>query len=122
MKLDDLIYRLKKRAEIRRQISTRKSVVEGKPDRIAELLEEAAAQLGKPKVIVLGEYSISEGTNCGLWFSHESGEGMQITEETLKAMFIEIAPELPEHIVKLKAELVEVCMRHLGPLKKGVEE
>ena len=40
-----LIYRLRKRAEIRRQIATRKSVQEGKPDRIAELLEEAAARL-----------------------------------------------------------------------------
>lgn len=39
---EDLIERLKKRAEIRRQIPTRKSVQEGKPDRIADLLEEAA--------------------------------------------------------------------------------
>jgi hypothetical protein len=43
---DDLVYRLRKRAEIRRQISTRKSVQEGKPDRIADLLEEAADELG----------------------------------------------------------------------------
>jgi hypothetical protein len=42
---EDLIYRLEKRAEIRRQISTRKSVQEGKPDRIADLLEEAAKVL-----------------------------------------------------------------------------
>ncbi len=42
---EDLIFRLRKRAEIRRQISTRKSVQEGKPDRIAELLEEAANEL-----------------------------------------------------------------------------
>ena len=41
----DLIYRLRKRAEIRRQISTRKSVQEGAPDRIADLLEEAANAL-----------------------------------------------------------------------------
>ena len=38
----DLVYRLNKRAEIRRQIATRKSVQEGKPDRIADLLEEAS--------------------------------------------------------------------------------
>ena len=38
----DLVYRLRKRAEIRRQIPGRKSVEEGKPDRIADLLEEAA--------------------------------------------------------------------------------
>ena len=42
---EDLIYRLRKRAEIRRQISTRKSVQEGKPDRIADLLEEAAKEI-----------------------------------------------------------------------------
>jgi hypothetical protein len=41
----DLVYRLLKRAEIRRQISTRKSVQEGAPDRIADLLEEAAAEI-----------------------------------------------------------------------------
>lgn len=42
---NDIVYRLLKRAEIRRQIPTRKSVVEGKPDRIADLLEEAAAEI-----------------------------------------------------------------------------
>lgn len=41
----DLIFRLKERARIRRQIPTRKSVQEGKPDRIADLLEEAATVL-----------------------------------------------------------------------------
>ena len=40
-----LIYRLRKRAEIRRQILTRKSVQEGQPDRIADLLEEAANEI-----------------------------------------------------------------------------
>ena len=43
----DLVFRLLKRAEIRRQISTRKSVQEGKPDRISDLLEEAAAEINK---------------------------------------------------------------------------
>ena len=41
----DLVYRLRKRAEIRRQIPGRRSVQEGAPDRIADLLEEAAAEL-----------------------------------------------------------------------------
>ena len=41
----DLVERLLKRAEIRRQIPSRKSVQEGKPDRIADLLEEAAARI-----------------------------------------------------------------------------
>lgn len=44
---NDIVYRLRKRAEIRRQISTRKSVQEGKPDRIADLLEEAANEIEK---------------------------------------------------------------------------
>jgi putative methionine-R-sulfoxide reductase with GAF domain len=47
MSNDDLVYRLRKRAEIRRQIDTRKSVQEGKPDRIADLLEEAADYIEK---------------------------------------------------------------------------
>lgn len=42
---EDLIYRLRKRAEIRRQIPTRKSVQEGQADRIADLLDEAAEQI-----------------------------------------------------------------------------
>jgi len=45
MNQEDLVFRLRKRAEIRRQISSRKSVQEGKPDRIADLLEEAANEI-----------------------------------------------------------------------------
>lgn len=41
----DLVERLRKRAEIRRQITTRKSVQNNEPDRIADLLEEAATAL-----------------------------------------------------------------------------
>jgi hypothetical protein len=41
----DLVYRLRKRAEIRRQIPGRKSVEEGAPDRIADILEEAANEI-----------------------------------------------------------------------------
>ena len=44
---NDLVYRLRKRAEIRRQISTRKSVQEGARDRISDLLEEAARELDR---------------------------------------------------------------------------
>lgn len=40
-----LVYRLRKRAEIRRQIKDRKSVQEGARDRIADLLEEAANEI-----------------------------------------------------------------------------
>ena len=45
MNEQDLIFRLRKRAEIRRQIPSRKSVQEGAPDRIADLLEEAANEI-----------------------------------------------------------------------------
>lgn len=44
-KTQDLVDRLRKRAEIRRQIPGRKSVQEGKPDRLAELLDEAADEI-----------------------------------------------------------------------------
>jgi len=40
-----LVFRLRKRAEIRRQIPNRKSVQEGQPDRMADLLEEAANEI-----------------------------------------------------------------------------
>ena len=45
MNENDIVYRLQKRAEIRRQILDRKSVQEGKPDRIADILEEAAREI-----------------------------------------------------------------------------
>ena len=45
----DLILRLRIRASIRRQISTRRSVQEGKPDRLADLLEESANELSRLK-------------------------------------------------------------------------
>lgn len=43
--VDDLVYRLAKRAEIRRQIPGRRSVENNEPDRIADLLEEAAKKI-----------------------------------------------------------------------------
>ena len=39
---DDLVYRLRERARIRRSITTRKSVQNNEPDRIADLLLESA--------------------------------------------------------------------------------
>jgi hypothetical protein len=42
-----LVFRLRKRAEIRRQNKDRKSVQEGANDRIADLLEEAANEIDK---------------------------------------------------------------------------
>jgi len=62
--VDDLVYRLRKRAEIRRQISTRKSVQEGKPDRIADLLEEAADAFDSSKdrlIRIMGTFDLATG-------------------------------------------------------------
>ena len=56
--MTDLVYRLRKRAEIRRQIDTRKSVQEGKPDRIADLLEEAADYIEKREWVGLTDVEI----------------------------------------------------------------
>jgi hypothetical protein len=42
---EDLVIRLRKRAAIRRSIQSRKSVQEGKPDRLADLLDEAASKI-----------------------------------------------------------------------------
>lgn len=50
-----LVFRLRKRAEIRRQIPGRKSVEEGTTDRIADLLEEAATE------IELLQYQLKQG-------------------------------------------------------------
>jgi hypothetical protein len=47
-----LLYRLRKRAEIRRQIPGRLAVVENKPDRIADLLDESANEIAKLRNIV----------------------------------------------------------------------
>ena len=49
MNEQDLVFRLRERARIRRQIKDRKSVREGKPDRISDLLEEAANELERLK-------------------------------------------------------------------------
>jgi hypothetical protein len=56
MNEQDLVYRLRKRAEIRRQIPGRKSVEEGKPDRIADILEEAANEIEKLRNEILKNY------------------------------------------------------------------
>ena len=56
-----LVFRLRKRAEIRRQIPGRKSVEEGTPDRIADLLEEAANKIER-LTEVLDEHDIRPDT------------------------------------------------------------
>lgn len=49
---NDIVYRLRKRAEIRRQIPNRKSVQENQPDRIADLLEESANEIETLRTLV----------------------------------------------------------------------
>jgi hypothetical protein len=51
-----LVYRLRKRAEIRRQIPGRKSVEEGTRDRIADLLEEAAREIERLQRIIVDDW------------------------------------------------------------------
>ena len=50
---DDLIYRLRKRADIRRQIPGRKSVQNNETDRIADLLDEAADAIDRLEMVIL---------------------------------------------------------------------
>ena len=71
---EDLVYRLRKRAEIRRQIPNRKSVQDNQPDRLSDLLEEAANEIERLNNINAGidrntddkEYSMGteEGYNA----------------------------------------------------------
>ena len=49
-----LVEKLRTRASIRRNIKDRKSVQEGKPDRIADLLEEAADEIERKDDIING--------------------------------------------------------------------
>ena len=49
-----LVERLRTRASIRRNIKDRKSVQEGKPDRVADLLEEAADEIERKDNIING--------------------------------------------------------------------
>ena len=59
MNEEPLVYRLRKRAEIRRNIPHRKSVQEGKPDRIAELLDEAADEIeALQNIIIMMEHRL----------------------------------------------------------------
>lgn len=56
-----LVFRLRKRAEIRRQIPGRKSVEEGAPDRIATLLDEAANEIERLNDKIDGLYQDMAG-------------------------------------------------------------
>lgn len=60
----DLVYRLRKRASIRRQIPSRKSVLEGQPDRIADLLEEAACFIDRQPTPVPKNIELINALRC----------------------------------------------------------
>jgi hypothetical protein len=51
---ETLIHRLRKRAEIRLSITSRKSVQENLPDKISELLLEAASRIKELESVVQG--------------------------------------------------------------------
>jgi hypothetical protein len=75
---DDLVYRLRKRAEIRRQIPDRKSVQEGQPDRIADLLEEAADALEKREWA--GQPDLARVGEVGIWGDKREWVGLTADE------------------------------------------
>ena len=49
----DIVYRLLKRAEIRNSITSRKSVLLNQPDRLSELLIEAANEIKELREFIL---------------------------------------------------------------------
>ena len=56
-----LVFRLYKRAEIRRQIPGRLAVTEGKPDKIANLLDEAAMEIQRLQATIANISQVSKG-------------------------------------------------------------
>lgn len=78
--MNDLVYRLRKRAEIRRQIPTRKSVQEGRPDRIADLLEEAADYIENFEWVGLTDEERDECINGTAWVGEEKEVRVKIVE------------------------------------------
>lgn len=49
---EDIVYRLKTRADIRDNAATRKSVQEGKVDRLSALLREAATLIQGQRILL----------------------------------------------------------------------
>lgn len=82
-----LVFRLRKRAEIRRQIPGRKSVEEGAPDRIADLLEEAADEIQRLKKVNRDQFYELEGvivdTEEGHGFDHVCLNTVKRVQQTL---------------------------------------
>lgn len=57
----DIVEKLRTRAEIRRNIPGRRSVQEGAPDRIADLCDEAADEILKLRMYLAHSNSIISG-------------------------------------------------------------
>lgn len=64
--MEDIVERLEKRADIRRNIAIRKSVQEGKPDRIADLLDDAAREIRSLRGLLQIEREDHFNEQCGL--------------------------------------------------------
>ena len=64
----DLIARLRIRAKIRRSIPHRRSVINNEPDRLADLLDEAANALEKDSDREFRTQKIIEYTRAALFF------------------------------------------------------
>lgn len=88
----DIVYRLRKRAEIRRQIPGRKSVEEGTPDRIADLLEEAASEIefcrnSAKQCITIITDSFSESDDCYDEYEYGYDAGLRSAISTIEQIF-----------------------------------
>lgn len=62
---NDLVFRLRKRAEIRRQIPGRKSVESGEPDRISDVLEEAADRIEMLEIVSMAAIHLGRALCIG---------------------------------------------------------
>jgi len=91
--MTDLVYRLRKRAEIRRQIDTRKSVQNNEPDRIADLLEEASEEIEHLEKVK--DLHRDAHHKC-VQLSRDEYKKVLETMEKYKKVLIDIANDYPE--------------------------
>jgi hypothetical protein len=97
---NDLVERLRKRAEIRRQISTRKSVMEGQPDRISDLLEEASNRIDELENLCAESYCVVGQLLMGMGL-FDSKKGQKILDNLAEHKIIH-TDILPFHIDTIK--------------------
>lgn len=106
----DLVFRLRKRAEIRRQIPTRRSVQEGQPDRLADLLDEAASEIARLRERLEIGYAFDSNGNCVEIDPNAHPDGIECRDATIR-----IQDQL---IDRLRAQIVELEAKVSG---KGVK-